>query len=70
MSDKKYNYKSCIECKGSGMILALHSRTFHSCIHCNGLGSTSHGNQSEAEQTLLYKIAWDYLHGKEKGWYH
>ena len=59
-----------MECKGSGLILAPHSRKFYSCIHCNGSGSMSHGPKSEAEQTLLFKIAWDYLHGKEKGWYH
>ena len=69
MSDNRYNYKSCMECKGSGLILAPHSRKFYSCIHCNGSGSTSH-DRSEAQQTLLFKIAWDYIHGKEKGWYH
>ena len=69
MSDKRYNHKSCLECKGEGLIVAPHSRSIHSCIHCNGTGTTSHG-KSEAEQTLLFKVAWDYIHGKEKGWYH
>lgn len=69
MSDKRYNYKSCLECKGEGLIIAPHSRSIHSCIHCNGTGTTSHG-KSEAEQTLLFKVAWDFIHGKEKGWYH
>jgi DnaJ-class molecular chaperone len=70
MSDNRYNYKKCIECKGEGLIFAKFSKTVHSCIHCNGSGSTSHGPRSEADQVLLFKIAWDYLHGKEKGWYH
>jgi DnaJ-class molecular chaperone len=69
MSDKRYNYKRCLECKGEGLIIAPHSRSIHSCIHCNGTGTTSHG-KSEAEQTLLFKVAWDFIHGKEKGWYH
>ena len=70
MSDKSYNYKSCLECKGNGILITSHFKNVYSCIHCNGSGSTSHGTKSEAEQTLLFKIAWDYLHGKEKGWYH
>ena len=70
MSDKSYNYKDCLECKSNGFIIAPYSKTIHSCIHCNGTGSTSHGPQSEAQQTLLFKIAWDFIHGKEKGWYH
>ena len=69
MSDNKYNYKSCLECKGEGFIIAKYSKSIHSCIHCNGSGTTSHG-QSEAEKTFLFKVAWDYIHGKEKGWYH
>ena len=70
MSDNSYNYKSCIECKGNGIIVAPHSKSIFDCIHCNGSGTTSHGLKSEAQQTLLFKIAWDYIHGKEKGWYH
>ena len=69
MSDNRYNYKSCLECKGEGFIIAKYSKSIHSCIHCNGTGITSHG-QSEAEKTFLTKVAWDYIHGKEKGWYH
>jgi len=69
MSDNKYNYKSCLECNGEGFIIATYSKSIHSCIHCNGSGTTSHG-QSEAEKTFLIKVAWDYIHGKEKGWYH
>ncbi len=70
MSVNKYNYKSCIDCKGNGFIIATESKKIVSCIICNGSGSTSHGPKSEAEQTLLFKIAWDYINGKEKGWYH
>ena len=69
MSDKRYNYENCLECKGRGLVIAPCSKSIHSCIHCNGAGTTSHG-QSEAEKTFLIKVAWDYIHGKEKGWYH
>tara|TARA_R100000951_G_scaffold115522_2_gene123874 strand:- start:266 stop:478 length:213 start_codon:yes stop_codon:yes gene_type:complete len=70
MSDNSYDIKSCIDCKGQGFIVANFSKKPVSCIICNGSGNTSHGPKSEAEQTLLFKIAWDYIHGKEKGWYH
>ena len=70
MSDNSYNYKGCLECKSNGFIVAPYSKSVHHCIHCNGSGSTSHGPKSEAEQTLLFKVAWDFIHGKEKGWYH
>lgn len=69
MSDNSCNYKQCIECNGTGKVIASYSKIIAACIHCNGSGTTSHGKHSEAEQTLLYKIAWDYINGKQKGWY-
>ena len=60
----------CTDCNGTGYIITLH-KTYVDCIICNGSGTTSHGPlSSEAEQTLLYKLAWDFINGKEKGWYH
>ena len=70
MSDKSTNYKRCDDCQGNGFIITPINRLIVSCIICNGSGSTSHGPHSEAEQVLLFKVAWDYIHGKEKGWYH
>ena len=70
MSVNSYNYGDCKECRGNGFIMATQSNNLYSCIHCNGLGTTSHGPRSESEQTMLFKIAWDFIHGKEKGWYH
>jgi DnaJ-class molecular chaperone len=63
------NYKMCTDCKGTGHI-ETSSRSFVSCIICNGSGSTTHGSSSEAEQVLLFKIAWDYINGRQNGWYH
>ena len=60
----------CTDCNGTGYIITLH-KTYVDCIICNGSGTTSHGPlSSEAEQTLIYKLAWDFINGKEKGWYH
>ena len=60
----------CTDCNGTGYIKTLH-KTYVDCIICNGSGTTSHGPlNSEAEQTLIYKLAWDFINGKEKGWYH
>jgi len=59
----------CTDCKGTGYIVTP-SRKFVSCIICNGSGSTTHGPSSEAEQVLLFKIAWDFINGKQNGWYH
>ena len=60
----------CTDCNGTGYIITLH-KTYVDCIICNGAGTTSHGPlNSEAEQTLIYKLAWDFINGKEKGWYH
>jgi DnaJ-class molecular chaperone len=70
MSKSSYNTRECKDCKGNGFIVAPSSKTIHSCIICNGSGTTSHGPRSESEQVMLFKIAWDYIHGKEKGWYH
>jgi len=70
MSDIRYNYENCLDCKGKGFIITPKFKNIVTCIICNGSGTTSHGPQSEAQQTLLFKIAWDYIHGKEKGWYH
>jgi len=63
------NYKMCTDCKGSGHI-ETSTHSFVSCIICNGSGSTTHGSSSEAEQVLLFKVAWDYINGKQNGWYH
>ena len=60
----------CTDCNVTGYIITLH-KTYVDCIICNGSGTTSHGPlNSEAEQTLIYKLAWDFINGKEKGWYH
>jgi DnaJ-class molecular chaperone len=69
MTKLKRNYKICDDCNGTGHIETL-SHKFVSCIICNGSGSTTHGTSSEAEQVLLIKIAWDYINGKQNGWYH
>jgi|TARA_R100000963_G_scaffold30597_1_gene21872 DnaJ-class molecular chaperone len=66
-----YKYKTCNDCKGQGFITGTLSTNPISCMICNGSGSTIHGPHSiEAEQTLLYKMAWDFINGKKKGWYH
>ena len=70
MSVKGYNYKQCFDCNGNGFIIAPESKSLASCIHCNGSGTSSYGSRTEAEQVMLFKIAWDFIHGKEKGWYH
>ena len=59
----------CTDCEGSGHI-ETSTHSFVSCIICNGLGSTTHGSSSEAEQVLLFKVAWDYINGRQNGWYH
>ena len=59
----------CNDCNGTGYILTS-QRSYVNCIICNGSGSTSHGSSSEAEQVLLFKVAWDYINGKQNGWYH
>ena len=62
----------CNDCKGLGYIKTT-AGYYTECIICNSSGTTtqtSNGISQEAEQVLLYKIAWDYIHGKEKGWYH
>lgn len=63
------NHKICTDCKGTGKIKTS-SHSFVSCIICNGSGITNHGSSSEAQQVLLFKVAWDYINGREKGWYH
>lgn len=65
-----YKYKTCNDCKGQGFITGTLSTNPISCMICNGSGSTIHGPHNEAEQTLLYKMAWDFINGKKKGWYH
>ena len=70
MSDINYNYRKCKDCDGNGIIITPFSKKVVTCIICNGSGSTSHGPRSEAEQVFLFKLAWDFIHGKEKGWYH
>ena len=62
----------CKDCKGLGYIKTSTDH-YTECIICNSSGTTTQGTNGisqEAEQVLLYKIAWDYIHGKEKGWYH
>ena len=60
----------CTDCNGTGYIIT-HFKQYVNCIICNGSGTTSHGPyNTEAEQVLLYKLAWDYINGKTKGWYH
>ena len=59
----------CTDCSGTGYIIT-HSKQYVNCIICNGTGTTFHGQQSESQQVMLFKIAWDYINGKEKGWYH
>ena len=62
----------CKDCNGLGWIKTL-TNHYTECIICNSSGTTTHGNNGishEAEQVLLYKIALDYINGKEKGWYH
>jgi DnaJ-class molecular chaperone len=70
MSINSYNTTSCIDCSGRGYIRTIQSNSKVSCIICNGLGTTFHGPKSEAEKVFLFKLAWDYINGKEKGWYH
>jgi DnaJ-class molecular chaperone len=70
MSINSYNTTSCIDCSGRGYIRTTQSNSKVSCIICNGSGTTSHGPKSEAEKVFLFKLAWDYINGKEKGWYH
>jgi DnaJ-class molecular chaperone len=64
------NHKRCSDCHGQGYIIAPCSKSVVTCIICNGSGTTFHGHKSESEQVMLFKIAWDFIHGKEKGWYH
>lgn len=60
----------CTDCNAKGYIITS-SKQYVDCIICNGSGTTSHGPfNTEAEQVLLYKLAWDYINGKTKGWYH
>ena len=62
---------NCNDCKGLGFIQAKASKTKHLCILCDGKGSTLHGPfLSEPEKVMSFKLAWDYINGKEKGWYH
>jgi len=63
------NHKICTDCKGTGHIMTS-NKSFVSCIICNGSGTTVNGSSSEAEQVLLFKVAWDYINGKQNGWYH
>ena len=65
-------HTKCKDCNGLGYIKTSTDH-YTECIICNSSGTTtqtSNGISQEAEQVLLYKIAWDYIHGKEKGWYH
>jgi DnaJ-class molecular chaperone len=68
--EKRYKYEICKDCKGLGFITGKLSNNPISCIICNSSGTTIHGPHNEAEQTLIYKLAWDFLNGKPKGWYH
>jgi len=70
MSVNRSNYNKCKDCEGTGYIITPFSKSIVSCIICNGAGTTFHGQQSESQQVMLFKIAWDYINGKEKGWYH
>ena len=76
---KKFNNNNlsklspCKDCKWLGGIPCLDKKNYTKCIICNSTGTTFHdssGINKEAEETLLFKIAWDYINGKEKGWYH
>ena len=61
----------CLECKGQGFIEAPVSKNKAACIFCNGEGSTAHGSgimELPMHQAAL-KIVWDFINGKEKGWY-
>ena len=72
MTKRISKHTKCKDCKGTGYIKTL-TKNYTECIICNSSGTTTHGTNGtsqEAEQVLLYKIAWDYIHGKEKGWYH
>lgn len=61
----------CKGCKGRGFIEAQASQIRASCIYCNGKGHTAHGSTlKEADEILAFKIVWDYMNGKDKGWYH
>jgi len=62
----------CKDCKGLGYIKTT-AGCYTECIICNSSGTTLHGPNGitkEAEQVLLFKIALDYINGKQKGWYH
>jgi|TARA_E500000318_G_scaffold35977_2_gene35070 DnaJ-class molecular chaperone len=61
----------CKECTGSGQILAPASLKKAACIFCNGKGSTYHGSDKMEEPTYqaALKIVWDFINGKENGWY-
>ena len=61
----------CKECKSTGFIEAPVSKTKAACIFCSGKGSTNHGpNKDEATHQAALKIVWDFIDGKDKGWYH
>ena len=61
----------CIECKGLGLIETPVSKIKAACIFCNGQGSTAHGTGiDEPTHQAAFKIVWDFINGKEKGWYH
>jgi DnaJ-class molecular chaperone len=71
--NKVSKLSECKDCKGLGWILITDNKTYTECIICNSSGTTSQGPNGidkEAQQTLLFKKAWDYINGKEKGWYH
>ena len=47
----------CTDCNGTGYIITP-CKNYVNCIICNGSGTTSHDPfNTEAEQTLLYKLA-------------
>lgn len=65
-------HTQCNDCKGLGYIKTS-QKNYTQCIICNATGSTTkevNGTSTEAQQVLLYKIALDFINGKEKGWYH
>lgn len=61
----------CLQCNSQGFIEAPVSGTKAACIFCNGQGSTAHGTGiDEPTHQAAFKIVWDFINGKEKGWYH
>lgn len=69
--DKNIKITQCKDCNGRGFIVAPSSQIKASCIFCNGKGSTIHGSLLEENQQIAaFKIIWDWMNGKNQGWYH